>query len=87
MQPVKTNTERLADAAHRLMQAERTGDTNAIKQAEAYLKFYEDQVLAEGVLARRALQAEADYLADPAEFAARAHDDALASEAYYCPAA
>lgn len=83
MQPAKTNTERLANAAHRLMQAERTGDAGAIKQAEAYLKFYEGQVMAEGALARQAAQAEAEYEADPAAFAARRHAEACASEEYH----
>lgn len=86
-QPVKTNTERLADAAHRMMQAERTEDPDAIRRAEAYLKFFEDQVSAEGALERQSQQAEAEYAADPEAFWRRRHDDALAADNYLYPAA
>ncbi len=55
-----TNTDRLVNAAHRLMQAERTGDKDAIRKAEVYVRFYEHQVSAEGALERaeRLLQEE-----------------------------
>jgi hypothetical protein len=50
--PTPSNTERLSNAAHRLMQAERTGDADAAKKAAAYVRFYEAQVTAEGARER-----------------------------------
>jgi hypothetical protein len=55
--PEMTNTDRLVNATHALVQAERTGDKEAIKAAETLQAFYERQVMAEG-----ARQREADRL-------------------------